>query len=93
MGIVHRDVKPGNLLVTPEGRVKVTDFGVARAADTASLTLTGHLIGTPHYLSPEQAEGGLGHHRQRRLLARDRALRVPDRAQAVRAASPRWPRR
>ena len=57
LGIVHRDVKPGNLLVTPEGWVKVTDFGVARAADTAALTLTGHLIGTPYYLSPEQAEG------------------------------------
>jgi serine/threonine-protein kinase len=51
-------VKPGNLLVTPDGQVKVTDFGVARAADTAALTMTGHLVGTPHYLSPEQAEGG-----------------------------------
>jgi serine/threonine-protein kinase len=57
LGIVHRDVKPGNLMVTPEGTVKVTDFGIARAADAVPLTLTGQVIGTPHYLSPEQAEG------------------------------------
>jgi hypothetical protein len=57
LGIVHRDVKPGNLLVTPDGRVKVTDFGVARSLDEAPLTTTGQLVGTPHYLSPEQVEG------------------------------------
>ena len=55
--IVHRDVKPANLLVTPEGRVKITDFGIARAADGLALTGTGEVLGTPHYLSPEQAEG------------------------------------
>jgi serine/threonine-protein kinase len=57
LGIVHRDVKPANLLVTPEGRVKITDFGIARAADGVALTQTGQIVGTPHYLSPEQAEG------------------------------------
>ncbi len=57
IGIVHRDIKPANLLVTPEGVVKITDFGIARAADAASLTATGQIVGTPQYLSPEQAAG------------------------------------
>lgn len=57
MDIVHRDVKPANLLVTPDGQVKITDFGIARAADAVALTQTGQIVGTPHYISPEQAEG------------------------------------
>jgi hypothetical protein len=56
-GLVHRDIKPGNLLITPEGRVKITDFGIARIADQVPLTATGQVMGTVQYLSPEQASG------------------------------------
>jgi serine/threonine-protein kinase len=56
-GLVHRDVKPGNLLITPVGRVKITDFGIARVADQVSLTVTGQVMGTVQYLAPEQATG------------------------------------
>src|SRR4051812_31725747 len=56
-GVVHRDVKPGNLLVRPDGGVKVTDFGIARATDATPLTRTGLLVGTAAYVSPEQAGG------------------------------------
>lgn len=56
-GLVHRDVKPGNLLITPDGRVKITDFGIARIADQVPLTATGQVMGTVQYLSPEQASG------------------------------------
>jgi len=56
-GFVHRDIKPGNILVTREGRVKVTDFGIARALSESALTLPGTTLGSVHYFSPEQARG------------------------------------
>jgi eukaryotic-like serine/threonine-protein kinase len=57
-GVVHRDVKPGNLLMLDDGTVKVTDFGIARAANSVALTEVGQIIGTAQYISPEQAVGG-----------------------------------
>jgi len=62
-GVVHRDIKPGNVMLLPDGRVKVVDFGIARAAGSDTLTGTGEVLGSSAYLSPEQASGGSGDER------------------------------
>ncbi len=56
-GLVHRDIKPANIMITPDGTVKLTDFGIARAVDAAPVTRTGMVMGTAHYIAPEQASG------------------------------------
>ncbi|UFJ41988.1 Stk1 family PASTA domain-containing Ser/Thr kinase [Brevibacillus humidisoli] len=57
--IIHRDIKPQNILIGTNGRVKVTDFGIARAVTSATITHTGSVLGSVHYFSPEQARGGV----------------------------------
>ena len=76
-GIVHRDVKPGNVMVTAEDRVKVLDFGIARISDSVTLTQTASVLGTAPYMAPEQAMGNPADARSASRTARSRANRCP----------------
>ncbi|NIM57499.1 MAG: protein kinase [Candidatus Aminicenantes bacterium] len=63
LGVVHRDLKPQNVMIDKEGDVKIMDFGIARSVEAPGVTVTGVMIGTPDYISPEQAEGEEADHR------------------------------
>jgi len=63
LGVVHRDLKPQNIMIDEKGRAKIMDFGIARSVEAPGVTQTGMMIGTPDYISPEQAEGEEADHR------------------------------
>ena len=89
-GIIHRDIKPGNVMLTPSGDVKVMDFGIARAVSDASntMTQTAAVVGTAQYLSPEQARGETVDSRSDVYSTRLPALRAADRPAALRRRQP-----
>ena len=90
-GVVHRDIKPGNIMITNGGHVKVADFGIARAITASAeenLTQTGSVMGTATYFSPEQAQGHNVDGPQRPLLPRRRHVRDGPRQAAVRGRQP-----
>ena len=89
LGIVHRDLKSQNVIVDEQGAVAIVDFGLARWNLGGGFTLDSIILGTPQYMSPEQASGKAVRRREeRRLLDRDHRVRGPDRAAAVHGRQP-----
>ena len=82
-GVIHRDLKPANILIDQAGDAYITDFGVARSAGSTGITGSGVVIGTPEYLSPEQARAEVGGWPQRPLRGRPDALRDAQRHPAL----------
>ena len=91
-GVIHRDIKPGNLLLTAEGQVKLSDFGIARLFGSRGQTTAGSVLGTAEFMAPEQADGRAGRSAQRPLQLGRGALRAVDGPAAVpRQVAPRDP--
>ena len=91
-GVVHRDVKPANILVMPDGTVKLTDFGIARAVDGSGHTQTGEVLGTPALPVPRAGARRGGHRRVRPLRAGHGGARAAHRQKAFRQGHARWRR-
>ena len=94
VGVLHRDIKPGNVLLGPGGRVVLTDFGIAAIQDAAALTVVGMLVGSPDYMAPERVCGQAAGPRVRRVVARRHPVRGGRRLLPVRPPfHPRHPAR